>query len=87
MKSVELSHTAWREIREQLKPKHKLSTLLIRERMKLKLGYVDRDFRGVDPKTHKFKDCVMIDFYDEAKYTLFLMQFGAYMDKKNGTDF
>lgn len=87
MKSIELSHTAWREIREQLKPKHKLSTLLIRERMKSKLGYVDRDFRGVDPKTHKFKDCVMIDFYDEAKYTLFLMQFGAYMDKKNGTDF
>lgn len=87
MKSIELKHTAWRKIREQLKAKHKPSVILIRERMKAKLGYVDRDFRGIDPKSRSFKDCVYIDFYDEAKYTLFLMQFGSYMDQKNGTDF
>lgn len=87
MKSIELSHTAWKEIREQLKVKHRPSVILIRGRMKAKLGYVDRDFRGADPKTLRFKDCVYLDFYDESKYTLFLMQYGTYMDKKDGTDF
>lgn len=87
MKSIELSHIAWKKIRDQLRAKHKPSTILIRERMKAKLGYVDRDFRGPDPKTRKFKDCVMLDFYDESKYTLFLMQYGSYMDEKDGAAF
>lgn len=87
MKSIELSHLAWKEIREKLKTKNKPSVILIRARMKEKLGYVDRDFRGIDSKTLMFKDCVYLDFYDESKYTLFLMQYGTYMDKKNGTDF
>ncbi len=83
MKSIELSHDAWVKIRQQLKEKHRPSVMLVRDRMRAKLGYVDRYFDGVDKKSGKFKDCVMIDFYDEAKYTLFLMQYGSYIDDTN----
>ena len=87
MKSIELSHVAWLEIRQKLKQKHSLSTLLVRDRMRAKLGYVDRYYDGKDIKSGAFKFCVMLDFYDEAKYTLFIMQYGEYMDKKDDQDF
>lgn len=79
-KPIELSHTQWMYLREQLKQDNPPSVMMLRSRMKAKLGFTDREFIGwADELGGPRKHCVMLDFYSEKKRTFFLMKYSDFI--------
>lgn len=85
-KSVSLSVSQWEKLLKQLKKDYSaapLSTLLIRDRMKEKLGFVPRHHEywqdaGVD-QFAQYHHKMFLDFYDEQKKTMFLLRYSDFM--------
>jgi hypothetical protein len=84
MKAVELTLPQWASLKEQLRKDYRPSYILVRERMKKHLGFVDREFRDYDKITGKYKHCICLDFYSEKKYTYFVMKYGSFLELKPG---
>jgi len=74
-KPIEISHTGWSALREQLRRDYPTSVVLIKYKLQKKLGFVPREHREWN------KDCVMLDFYDEKKRTFFLLKYSDYIEK------
>lgn len=69
----------WDAVLEKIKVREKPSTYLIRSKMKEVLGFtvrVHRDNDKSDPYEYFYKTTVRLDFYDEAKRTMFLLKYG-----------
>ena len=81
-KPIELTHRQWNQLYLQLKKDYPLSVMLIRERMKDKLGFVNRNHREFEPLSHSCKDVVMLDFYSEKKRTFFIMKYSELLNAK-----
>ena len=47
-KPIELSHAQWGRLREQLKQDNPPSVMIIRSRMKEKLGFTNREYKEWD---------------------------------------
>jgi hypothetical protein len=77
---VILNPTAWRKIRDNLKTRHPSSHLLIRSKMRERLGFTVREHRawvnGRSDQEGYYQDQVHLDFYDERKRSLFLLTYG-----------
>ena len=79
-KPIELSHAQWDRLREQLKQDNPPSVMMLRSRMKAKLGFTDRTYVGwADELGGPRKHCVMLDFYSEKKRTFFLMKYSDFI--------
>ena len=82
-KPIELSHRQWQRLKERLKQDYPISVLLLREKSKAKLGFVDREYKDWDDNMGKYggwrKNCVMLDFYSEKKRTFFIMKYSDYL--------
>jgi hypothetical protein len=83
-KPIELSHTQWGRLREQLKQDNPPSVMIIRSRMKEKLGFTNRIYKDWDAQVMADfggyrKNCVMLDFYSEKKRTFFLMKYSDFI--------
>lgn len=89
-KPIELSHRQWEQLREQLKQDYPPSVMLLRTRMKSKLGFVDREYKEWDNSMGKHggyrKHCVMLDFYSEKKRTFFIMKYSNYIQPEKVWD-
>ncbi len=89
-KPVEISKSQWEKLRNQLSKEYKPRDLLIRERMKAKLGFVSREYKDWDDSIGKYggwrKNCIMLDFYSEKKRTWFLMKYSDYIQKEQVND-
>jgi len=89
-KPIEISHSQWAKLREQLKKDHPPSVMLIRSRMQSKLGFVDREYKHWDDNIGKYggyrKNCVMLDFYSEKKRTFFIMKYSDYIRPEHVKD-
>jgi hypothetical protein len=89
-KPIELSHKQWAKLYEQLKKDYPPSVMLIRDKMRLKLGFVDREYKYWDDNMGKYggyrKNCMMLDFYCEKKRTWFLMKYSDYIQKESVDD-
>ena len=81
-KPIELTHTQWNTLYKQLMQDYPMSVMLIRERMKDKLGFVNRNHREFEPQSHSFKEVVMLDFYSEKKRTFFIMKYSELLNAK-----
>jgi hypothetical protein len=86
-KSIQLSVPEWQELKNILSKEHPPSVLLLREKMKTKLGFVPRlhhwneehtDKHGRDAS--KYFRAVMLDFYSEKRYTWFLMKYSDFIN-------
>jgi hypothetical protein len=88
-KPIELSHKQWMYLREQLHKDYPRSVMLIRSRMRAKLGFVDREYIVWDDSIGKrggySKNCVMLDFYSESKRTFFMIKYSDYIQKEVDT--
>lgn len=72
-------------LRERLTEDYGRGVMLIRSRMRNKLGFVDREHRWYEPgKGYGMHIC--LDFYDEPKRTMFLLKYSEYLDKSGITD-
>ena len=89
-KPIELSHKQWMYLREQLHKDYPRSVMLIRNRMKAKLGFVDREYIVWDDRIgHRGgyrKHCVMLDFYSESKRTFFMIKYSDYIQQEYVND-
>ena len=74
-KPIEISHTGWHALREQLRRDYPNSVVFISRKTREKLGFMPREHREWN------KDCVMLDFYDEKKRTFFLLKYSDYIEK------
>lgn len=85
-KPIELSHSQWTDLAEQIKKDYPLSVFAVRSRMKSKLGFTIRDYKDWDNSIGKYggwrKNCVMLDFYSEKKRTFFIMKYSDYIGKE-----
>lgn len=85
-KPIEISYIQWEKLYKQLRKDYARSVLLIRERMKSKLGFTVREYKDWDNSIGKYggwrKNCVMLDFYSEKKRSFFILKYADYIDKE-----
>lgn len=88
IKSIKLTEKKWDELRDELKTrfKSKPSTILVRSRMREVLGFTPRHQGAWTPipntKNEYYKEAlVFLDFFDEKKYTMFLLKYGNFLDE------
>jgi hypothetical protein len=85
-KPIEISRKQWNALREKLKEDYPPSVMLLRSKMKSKLGFTEREYKEWDDNIGKYggysKYCVMLDFYSEKKRTFFIMKYSDYIQKE-----
>jgi len=85
-KPIELSHSQWAKLYVQLREDYPPSVVLLKNRMKKKLGFMYREYKDWDNNIGKYggwrKNCVMLDFYSEKKRTFFIMKYADYIGKE-----
>jgi hypothetical protein len=84
--TIELSHSQWNKLYQQLCQDYPRSVMLIRSRMQAKLGFTNREYKDWDDSIGKrgdhSKNCVMLDFYSESKRTFFMIKYSDYIQKR-----
>ena len=89
-KPIELSHSQWIKLVNQLSQDYPRSVMLIREKMKSKLGFTPREYKEWDKEMGKYggwrKNCIMLDFYSEKKRTFFIMKYSDYIQEEDVKD-
>ena len=91
-KSIQLTKKEWQTLYDHLRDEHPASVMLLRSKMKQRLGFVDRLHRWNEPYTDrhgreqsKFHQVVMLDFYSDAKHTWFLLKYSDFINElENG---
>jgi hypothetical protein len=84
-KPIEISRNQWNKLLLQLEKEYRPSDFLIRERMKVKLGFLPREYKDWDNfggpnRTGGWrKNCIMLDFYSEKKRTWFMMKYSDFI--------
>lgn len=93
-----MSEESWAKLQKKLAQDYHSSVLLIREKMKVVLGFTVRRHREwiyVDPnpmsKSYSFsgknlKTTICLDFYNEPKRTMFLLKYSEYLEKIGNTE-
>ena len=85
-KPIELNHSQWRKLSDQLRKEYPASIALLKNGMKRKLGFTPREYKDWNPDMGKYggwrKNCVMLDFYSEKKRTFFIMKYADYIGKE-----
>jgi len=86
-KPIKLKEKTWDKLYARLKEdyKSKPSTILVRSRMRNILGFTQRHYRAfhdIDTETGVYfkESYVALDFYDDKKYTMFLLKYGSFLD-------
>lgn len=80
IKSITITEYQWAQIHRQLAKDYPSSYILIREKMKDKLGFVVRRHRSWTPANEfagpELLENIVLDFYNESKKTFFLVKYG-----------
>lgn len=74
----------WAIVREVLTQENLKSTMMISTKMRERLGFSVREHRHWDQVDGRYKfteEKIVLDFYSEKKYTMFLIRFGEYVSK------
>jgi len=84
MKALVLSLNEWHVVYQQIAKHHPRSVCMIRSKMKKVLGFTVREHKEWVPKMDGgYSDHqIHLDFYDEAKRTMFLLKYGDFIDTK-----
>ena len=85
-KSTKLTHIQWLKLYERLKKDNPLSTFMLRDRMRERLGFLNRDYSSYNPSTNRYDACVYLDWYSEPKRTMFLLKYSDYLQADANTN-
>lgn len=80
-KAIKLSKNQWFALKLQIAKDYPRSVWMLRERMREVLGFTDRDFRHYNTLTNRYTDEVHLDFFNEAKRTMFLLKYTRFVQK------
>ena len=88
MRALKLTEAEWRKIAEQIDKNHPKSVLMVRWKMKEVLGFTPREHeewvvidRTGDRDRKMLVKQIHLDFYDEAKQTMFLLKYGDWIEQ------
>jgi hypothetical protein len=77
-RSMKLTEHQWIKIYHDIAANYPHSVLLIRDKMRSVLGFTSRTHSWHDPDAG-YCSCIMLDFYDEPKRTMFLLKYGDHL--------
>jgi hypothetical protein len=80
MKPIILTYDKWMALKNDLADKNPPSVMIIRDAMKSKLGFTFRHHKQWEGGMVHFNEQVHLDFYDEKKYTMFLLKYSEYLN-------
>jgi hypothetical protein len=87
IKAIKLTEKNWELLLTEIKKTYqaKPSTYLVRSRMRSVLGFTPRHQAAwttiPNTKGEYYKEPqVLLDFFDEKKYTMFLLKYGTFID-------
>ena len=82
MSTLKLTVSQWKQIRMQLKEEHPTSVFMLRERMRIVLGFTVREHNEwvIKPDGGYGEHSIRLDFYNERKYTMFLLKYSEYLN-------
>jgi len=75
---VRLTEGQWMKIYHNIAANYPHSVLLIRDKTRSVLGFTPRTHQWFIPG-EGYHSCIMLDFYDEPKRTMFLLKYGDYL--------
>jgi hypothetical protein len=92
-KAIKLSPSQWQRIKLKMVADQTVSksTLLIREKMKQRLGFTVREhselvhYKKPDGGYKEWVHNIHLDFYSEPKRTMFLLRYSEIIDEKEKT--
>lgn len=92
-KAIKLSLSQWEDIKLKMTKDQTVSksTLLIREKMKQRLGFTVREhsewvhYKKPDDGYKELVHNIHLDFYSEPKRTMFLLRYSEIIDEKEKT--
>jgi hypothetical protein len=81
MSTLKLSVEQWRKIRADLQTEHPKTVFMLKDKMKRVLGFTVREHNEWIPKMDGgYSDhSIRLDFYNERKYTMFLLKYSEYL--------
>jgi len=84
MSTITLTAGQWKDIRTELQTEHPKTVFMLRSKMKSVLGFTVREHTGwvMKPDGGHSEFSICLDFYNERKYTMFLLKFSEHL---NGT--
>ena len=85
MSTVKLSIDQWKLIRADLQTEHPRTVFMLRDKMKRVLGFTIREHNEWVPKLDGGYNeySIRLDFYNERKYTMFILKYSEYLNKEN----
>jgi hypothetical protein len=83
-KAITLSQKQWKALNKRLAEDHGTSMVMIRSKMKERLGFTTREHQVYDSQTGT-KRYMCLDFYNEPKRTFFLLKYGEYLNDNSNT--
>lgn len=81
---ITISPGNWIKLQDRLRNDNHSSVMLIREKMKVVLGFTVRHHREwkTDPSFGNYlEEIVCLDFYNEPKRTMFMLKYSEYLEK------
>lgn len=90
MKPITLTRADWTKLNDRLKVDYKPSVTLSRSKMKEVLGFTPREhqdyMREMDYLDYTKRRCIHLDFFDDAKRTMFVLKYSEYFTRDNETE-
>jgi hypothetical protein len=92
MTTLKLSVNEWKSIREELHKEYPKSVFMLRNKMRAILGFTVREhsqWMDIKPRPGDEDDIwnrgyselsICLDFYNEKKYTMFLLKYSEYIN-------
>jgi len=88
MSTLKLTVSQWQHIRADLHTQHPKSVFMLKSKMKQVLGFTVREHNEWVPKMDGgySEQSIRLDFYNERKYTMFLLKYSEHIHKDNQND-
>jgi hypothetical protein len=82
MPTLKLTIDQWQRIRTDLHTEHPKSVFMLKNKMRAVLGFTVREHNEWIPKlSGGYSDhSICLDFYNERKYTMFLLKYSEYLN-------
>lgn len=82
MPTLKLTTDQWQRIRTDLHTEHPKSVFMLTHKMRLVLGFTARNHSEWIPKPDGgySEQSIRLDFYNERKYTMFILKYSEYLN-------
>jgi hypothetical protein len=83
MSTIKLTVRQWQDIRTDLHTEHPKSVFMLKHKMRSVLGFTVRGHEGWIPKPDGgySEYSIRLDFYNERKYTMFLLKYSEVINR------